>query len=244
MIARAMGIVGCIKRLPHWIKVFFCDAHKRRGWLFRTFVGGGFQPYNVTKADRYPAIFRAARALLGDGTQLRILSFGCASGEEAFSLRAYFPAAGIKGIDVNPLDIAEARRRAKRSGDGRLEFAVANSTVGEPGASYDAIFCMAVLRHGHLGKPGVVRCDPLLYFADFEKTVADFARCLKPGGLLAIRHANFRFCDAFCAADFDVALRVPARTATPLFGRDNRLLEGASYDEALFRKRPVSACGS
>ena len=189
-------------------------------------------------------IFKAVRDELGDGADRRLLSFGCSSGEEVFSLRTYFPHAEIKGIDINPLNIAAGRRRRKRSGDARLSFAVADSTKEEASASYDAIFCMAVLRHGHLGQPGVERCDPLLYFADFEKTVADFARCLKPGGLLAIRHANFRFADASAARDFEVAFSQPTNRKSPQFGRDNRLLEGAVYDDAVFRKHPVSGDAS
>jgi hypothetical protein len=39
----------------------------------------------------------------------------------------------------------------------QLVFAVANSTAAEPSAGYDAIFAMAVLRHGSLGQPGVSR---------------------------------------------------------------------------------------
>src|ERR1700689_3241127 len=61
-----------------------------------------FQPFANTGADRYPAIFRFARDSLGDGAALRLLSFGCATGEEVFSLRRYFPQSHVKGIDINP----------------------------------------------------------------------------------------------------------------------------------------------
>ena len=46
------------------------------------------------------------------------------------------------------------------------------------------------------GLPGVTRCDHLIRFEDFARAVADFERCLKPGGLLIIRHSNFRLRDA------------------------------------------------
>jgi hypothetical protein len=99
---------------------------------------------------------------------------------------------------------------------------------------------MAVLRHGSLGEPGITRCDHLLRFEDFAGTVADFRRCLKPGGLLIIRHNNFRLCDTPDGAEFETILQVKLQDQaqkTPLFGPDNRLLEGAEYPDAVFRKK-------
>jgi hypothetical protein len=98
---------------------------------------------------------------------------------------------------------------------------------------------MAVLRHGSLAAPGTTRCDHLIRFADFAAAVADFHRCLKPGGLLVIRHSNFRLCDTPSADRFATVLRVPHRglQKTPLFGRDNLLLAGLDYPDAVFQKR-------
>jgi SAM-dependent methyltransferase len=209
--------------------------HRRARWLARRRPENLFQPFSTTQADRYPVIFRFVRDSLGDAPARRLLSFGCSTGEEVFTLRRYFPAAFIKGIDIDPGNIATCDRRRGKAGDAAMTFAVAASTAAEETASYDAIFCMAVLRHGGLAE--AERCDPLLRFEDFERTVGDFARCLKPGGLLALRHCNFRFADADAARGFDTVLNVPANPRTPLFGRDNRRLVGALYGEAVFRKR-------
>src|SRR5665213_1447179 len=80
---------------------------------FRRAVPGRFQPYNHTLWDRYPWLFRFAAARLGDVKNLCILSFGCSRGEEVFSLRNYFPAATIKGIDIDPRNIACCQARAR-----------------------------------------------------------------------------------------------------------------------------------
>jgi SAM-dependent methyltransferase len=198
-----------------------------------------FQPFSDTRPDRYPAIFKFVRSELGTDHPVALLSFGCATGEEVFSLRRYFPRATIKGIDINPGSIVVARRRLAAEPDPGLSFACGASTADEPAARYDAIFCMAVLRHGGLGAPGVVRCDPLLRFDDVAGALADFHRCLKPGGLLIVRHSNFRVCDTPIGTEFETVLSVPNRGAptTPIFGPDNRLMSGLDGSDTVFRKR-------
>jgi 2-polyprenyl-3-methyl-5-hydroxy-6-metoxy-1,4-benzoquinol methylase len=197
---------------------------------------GRFQPYSHTLPDRYPWLFEFAKAHLGGGEELRLLSFGCSRGDEVVALRGYFPSAAIKGLDVDPRNIDCCLARTDRSSG--MTFAVAASTVQEQAESYDAIFCLAVLCHGYLAATGARRCDPLLYFADFERTVTDFARCLKPGGLLLLHTANFRFCDTQVAQHFDVVLEADPAELAPdaLFGRDNTLLEGMRYRAVAFRK--------
>lgn len=194
-----------------------------------------FQPYASARPGRYPTIFAKAREQLGDGP--RILSFGCAVGDEVFTLRQYFPQATIKGLDINPSSIAQCERRLRAAPDRAIAFAVADGTRAEPDASYDAVFCMAVLRHGDLSRGDPQRCDHLIRFADFERIVADFARVLKPGGLLAIRHSNFRFKDCAAAADFDTLLNVHRYPDTPQFDAANRRLPDAAHESALFVKR-------
>lgn len=48
-----------------------------------------FQPYNDTSLDRYPAIFRFLQGELAAIEEPRVLSFGCSTGEEVFSLRGH-----------------------------------------------------------------------------------------------------------------------------------------------------------
>ncbi len=68
--------------------------------------------------------------------------------------------------------------------------------------------------------------------------VADFHRCLKPGGLLILRHSNFRVCDTPAGRCFEMLLSVPLRGGrkTPIFGPDNRLMPGVEGPETVFRK--------
>ena len=228
---RGLPFSGALSSL---YRLAFRNDYRRARWLALRHPENLFQPFSTTRADRYPVIFRFVRNALGDAASHRLLSFGCSTGEEPLTLRRYFAASFIKGIDISARNITVCERRRARAGDAAMAFATAGSTAGEDAASYDAIFCMAVLRHGDLAD--AARCDPLLRFEDFEAAVGDFARCLKPGGLLVLRHCNFRFRDAAASRGFATMLRVPPNPRTPLFGRDNRRLVGVQDHEVVFRK--------
>ena len=174
---------------------------------------------------------------MGAEQPLRLLSFGCSQGDEIMALRCYFPRAAITGIDFDCRNIARCRARIK---DPKIRFAMAATTKGEVAQSYDAIFCLGVLCHGYLTISRAQRADPLLHFADFERMVNDFARCLKPGGLLLLHTTSFRFCDTAVAQEFDVLLEAePQQMAADVhFGPDNLLLQGERYRAVAFRKRP------
>jgi SAM-dependent methyltransferase len=209
---------------------------------FRRPVAGRFQPYAHTLPDRYPWLFDFAAATLDRVPTPRLLSFGCSRGDEVFSLRRRFPQATIKGIDIDPRNIAACISAARSLNDDRLSFEVEPNTRKEPSRHYDAIFCLAVLCHGDLTVLHAKRCDHVLRFEDFERTVADLARCLKPNGILFIHTSNFRFCDTMLADTFDVVLEaVPDQMAPDvLFDRQGRLMPGERYFPVGFRKRVTS----
>jgi SAM-dependent methyltransferase len=212
------------------------DSLRRR---FRRALPGRFQAYSHTLPDRYPWLFEFARANIGDSAGTNILSFGCSRGEEVFTLRKYFPAAAIKGIDIERSNISRCEARARVENATGMTFAVAANTQAEPAACYDAIFCLAVLCLGDLTVSGAQRCDPHLYFKDFERIVTDFSRCLRPGGILFLLTTNFRFCDAAVSKEFEIVLQADLAQLAPdvLFDSNNRLLPGMRYRPAAFRKR-------
>jgi hypothetical protein len=94
-------------------------------------VPGEFQPYYYTLPDRYPWLFGFAATRIGSRPNLRILSFGCSRGEEVFSLRKYFPSAAVKGIDINPRNIARCLARARAERPANLTFEIAATTERE-----------------------------------------------------------------------------------------------------------------
>jgi SAM-dependent methyltransferase len=198
-----------------------------------------FQLANVTSLNRYPELFAFAQEALRGVARPQLLSLGCATGEEVFSLRDYFFDAVITGLDINSANIRICRQRLRRRPDPNIAFRRAGTVAGEETGAFDAIFCLSVLRHGALRAAGTTRCDHLLKFSNFERTIADLTRCLRPGGYLFIVNSNFRLSDTKSAEEFEVVLQKPELGydhRTPIFGADNLLLRQAGYDPCGFRK--------
>ncbi|WP_157134570.1 class I SAM-dependent methyltransferase [Sphingomonas sp. PAMC 26605] len=195
-----------------------------------------YQPATVTRPDRHPALFAYVAALLGDRADVRLLSFGCSTGEEPLTLACYLPHARIDAIDANPACIARAKRSARADAP-TIRFACADRPDAFAGTRYDAVFCLSVLRHGDLEAKRPPTCTDLLPFARFAEAVDALDRCLGPGGLLVLWGCNFRFADSPVAAGYR-ALTVPGQNAQPgpFYGPDDQLLPIAESSAFLFVK--------
>jgi SAM-dependent methyltransferase len=235
-----------MKRLPFVVPTVrflrnHLGPHQRSVWkLQKNPLSKLLQPSAVTFPDRYPDLFSYIQDQLANAAQPYILSYGCSTGEEVFALRHYFPNGKIKGIDINPRLIRQCQRQLSKTPVSNVEFAVADSPANEPTSRYDAVFCMAVLRHGILGATMPDRCDAHIRFDDVAALVNDLARCIKPGGFLVIKHSHFRFADMPAASQFAVVWshNKPLRDNEPLYGPDNARLDTQPYRDVIFRKRP------
>ena len=227
-------------RLAHFLRGLGDPGYRSVRRLRKSGDPNLFQPEPYTQTNRFPLLFFFVRERLSEVAEPKILSYGCSTGEEVFSLRDYFPRAAITGIDINPYSIGLCLERLASLPDRGMTFVCAGSPAAEPAARYDAIFCLSVLRHGDLVAAMPERCDPVLCFQKFEALVADLARCLKPGGYLVLWTCHFRFGDSIVARAFDPVLRMPQGQISrdTLYGSDNRRLDGVVYDEAVFRKKP------
>lgn len=196
------------------------------------------QPATFTRMDRHPALFAIVRDHLAGAPAPRLLSFGCSTGEEAFTLARYLPAAAIDAIDANPACIAKARRTATGACPGRIRFACADAPDAFAPQRYDAVLCLSVLRHGDLDIEQPERCTALLPFARFAATVDALDRCLVPGGLLILWGCNFRFADTATAAHYRPVPSPGAKAQTgPFYGPDDRRLAATHYAEFAFVKQ-------
>ncbi len=228
-----------VPELARLIRLIINPAHRSEWLLLRSKPGSLFQLSGLTWANRHPREFGFVKERLSDVSAPRILSFGCSTGEEVFSLREYFPNAEIVGIDINPRSIAVCRKKLAQVRDPHIRFNVANSSTAEPSAHYDAIFCLSVLRQAKLGATKPAHCAHLIRFNDFEKTVSDLCRCLKPDGYFIIIGSNFRFADTEIAAGFHAVFSrtEPLRTDTPLYDRSNHRLPDSPDTEVIFHKK-------
>ncbi len=161
-------------------------------------------------------IFNELKASAPYPGPLRFLCAGCSSGEEPYTLRIYSmenqrkhrgELPQISAIDLDPqrlamAQVAEYGLRSMRSLNEQqiaryfsrvsperfllnaeyrqgIDFSLANIldlATFRKTLPYDAIFCRNVL----------------IYFSDeaFHKTITNFARCLRPGGLLFLGHSE------------------------------------------------------
>lgn len=235
------GAGSRLRRLPghaalSWLRQMILDRNFRETARLRALPPAGlFQPTGYTALDRHPELFAFVRDSVGDGADMHLLSFGCSTGEEVFSLRRYFVESRITGIDISPRRIRACRRRARQlGGDPAMRFAVAASAEGFAPQSFDVVFANSVFRHGDLAA-APPRCDHRIRFADFERVVSDLAGCVKPGGLLVMRHANFGFSDLAVASDFTPLRHLRRNPNTPLYDRADQLVP--SLDEAVVFRR-------
>ena len=107
----------------------------------------------------------------------RVLDAACGTGMHALALarRGY----AAVGADLSPGMIARARANAAAAGvDVPFEVAGFGELNAQVGAGFDALLCLGnSLPH-------------LLTPADLAAALADFAACLRPGGLLLVQNRN------------------------------------------------------
>ena len=95
-----------------------------------------------------------------------VLDAGCGTGGMLMSLTRLYPALLLSGIDINPTAVRTAETRS-----GRPVKVGSIESMPWDDASFDAIVSLDVLCHA-----GVLT----------ESSIAEFARCLKPGGHLVL----------------------------------------------------------
>lgn len=109
-----------------------------------------------------------ARTLSPSG---RVLDLACGTGDLAFAAADVARRGSVLGIDASPAMIALARERAATAAPrDSVQFAVGDiSAIDAPTASIDAVTAGYALRN----------------VPDYRRAVAEIARVLKPGGVLA-----------------------------------------------------------
>lgn len=181
----------------------FCTDKEFRAVVYMSIFKASkvHQTTPLTFMDRYPVIFSACRDYFKDKNNIKILSYGCSTGEEVITLRNYFNDANIIGAEINKNSLEICRKRVV---DDKINFI--NSTHNEIKRSgkYDLIFCMAVLQRtpDTITKQGVNSLKKIYPFEKFEKQVIELDSYLKKGGLLVIHFSQYSFADTSISAKY------------------------------------------
>lgn len=163
----------------------------------------------TTKLDRYPALFSSISKLFKyrrisrkDDSPLRILSFGCSSGEELLTIKTYLNNSIIFGCDVNKkmLELAKAKSPSA------TVFYSTPSNLAAHGP-YDLILCLSVFCVHDVHERNVPTIFP---FTQYEDIFTGSIRSnLSPNGVVAIVNSNYFFDELGVSSEFK-AIKTPA----------------------------------
>jgi SAM-dependent methyltransferase len=102
-------------------------------------------PYPLTRPAHVAAVAHVFGLATPDVATARVLEIGCGGGGNLIPVAAAFPRARFVGLDLSPLQIAEARERAGAAGLANIEFREASITaVDASWGSFDYIVCHGV----------------------------------------------------------------------------------------------------
>ena len=192
---------------------------------------------NYTEPDRYPDLFSSCKEFIKKRENLKILSYGCSTGEEVFSLRQYFPKAKIIGVDINKTNIKKALIQNR---DSSILFSDDIENTLDVNGPFDIIFALAVLQRTENRKENIVESSKVYPFEKFNAKLTELDSYLKPNGLFVIDHADYLFEDTDIFSHYH-PLKGEHNIVHEryLFDKKNRKMSEYVMQHRIFVKRPV-----
>ncbi len=177
------------------MKRFLTDKGFRSIVYLRLFESRRLQQTTpFTSMNRYPVIFSGCSEYFKERQNIKILSYGCSTGEEVLTLRKYFPDATIVGADINKHSLQICRNLPV---DEKIKFI--NSTPNEikKHGRFDIVFCMAVLQRTphQVTEQGITSLKKIYPFEKFEQQIIELDEYVKEGGLLVTHFTQYSFTD-------------------------------------------------
>ena len=169
--------------------------------------------------NRYPQLFQTVAKELENTSNPKILSSGCSSGEEVFSIKEYIPDAELTGVDINHRAIHIAKKSAPNGPFRFFHYLEENWATDD---YYDCIFAMAVFQKSehrdHKRKTAVESFT----FNKFKERLEHLDSLLKPGGLFVIEHSDFSFLDLPLSKRYSICEKdVPIKRERPVLSDQN-----------------------
>lgn len=217
---------------------FIADANYRSIVRLQLFNAKNVhQTTSLTAMNRYPNIFAACQQYFAGREQIRILSYGCSTGEEVLTLRKYFPHAEIVGAEINKRSLEICRRQ---DADPRTTFIYSTADSIQSHGPYDAIFCLAVLQRTplNIASKGIKSLKNIYPFKKFEAQIVQLDRLLNLNGLFVIHFSQYVFTDTCVAAGYrPLGDHIQNNTVMPLFDRQSQRMETPQQVNSIFVKR-------
>jgi hypothetical protein len=195
------------------------------------------QTTSLTYYDRYPTIFSACRDYFSNKQDLKILSYGCSTGEEVLSLRRYFPNAYIVGTDINKHSLEICR---KLHMDDKISFIYSETSEIQRQGPFDAIFCMAVLQrkpHDIVAK-GITNLKKIYPFERFEQQIIEFDHLINPNGLLIVHFTQYSLLDTIVSSKYEVLGDYNQNDySSSVFDQHSNIIKNPPTQNTIFIKR-------
>lgn len=225
-----------LKKLLIDNKILFPLSLKIQNKFYNLFFTTSHQISNFTLYNRYPKLFTFAKNYFVDRKQkdIRILCYGCSTGEECFSLNEYFENASIIGVDNNKKVLSKANKNNRFP---NIKFLNSTTENMEKNAPFDIVFAMAVFCRW----PSSVYYKDIshLYpFRRFNDSIDELDKLLSNNGLLILNNSNFLFSDTSVYSNYEV-LQTPEGVeadVVPKFSKINKYLGLIAKTDVVFRK--------
>lgn len=190
---------------------------------------------NYTEYNRYPDLFSKCKELMNGKKDLKILSYGCSTGEEVFTLREYFPDAFIVGVDINKRNIKKAISKNK---DHKIVFSHHVKRTLEQNTPFDVIFTLAVFQRTENRNEIFFDSSSIYPFGKFNSKIKELDSHLKPHGLFVIDHSDYFFEDTEIMPHYH-ALRGEHNIIRDryMFNKNNQKLENYIKHYRIFIKK-------
>jgi hypothetical protein len=194
------------------------------------------QTTSLTYMDRYPTIFSACRDYFDGKQDLKILSYGCSTGEEILTLRRYFPTAHIIGTDINKHSLAICR---KLPVDKKIAFLYSTPSEIQKYGPFDAIFCMAVLQRKphYIAAKGISSLKKIYPFKKFERKIIELDELINPQGLLVVHFTQYSLWDTIVAPKYKALGNHNQNDyLSPVFDKNSNLVKNPPPQNTIFIK--------
>lgn len=157
----------------------------------------------TTSMNRYPIIFSACSEHFSKTKDIKILSYGCSTGEEVLTLRRYFPNATIVGAEINKHSLEVCK---SHNVDDKITFIKSTPRNIKKYGPFDLIFCMAVLQRSpdKITQEGITSLKDIYPFEKFENQIVELDGYVKKDGLLVTHFTQYDFMDTTVAKKYKV----------------------------------------